>query len=44
MIRTEGRALQSVIKKVVGIHVLPIRSLFGGGILRGVSFASASAQ
>jgi hypothetical protein len=29
-------------KEVVGIHVLLTRSLFGDGILRGLSFASAS--
>ena len=30
----ESRELQEVSKEVVGIHVLPTRSLFGGGILR----------
>jgi hypothetical protein len=30
----KGRALQAVTKEVVGIHVLPSRSLFGDGIPR----------
>jgi len=33
-VETKARELQGVTKEVVGTHVLPIRSLFFGGILR----------
>ena len=33
-VETKARELQEVTKEVVGTHVLPIRSLFFGGILR----------
>ena len=35
---------EKVTKEVIGIHFLLTRSLFGGGFLRGLLFASASAQ